>query len=101
MGLCILSLGIPFLHYRFLEGPIEGFRVGGLHPTEMLGLRDLGSFSRYPPVVALVALIISFVRPSFTRFLLPLCTTAFVIYITVYLFQCLMAVALYIAPPHA
>jgi hypothetical protein len=104
LGLGLLSLAIPFMHYRFLESPIEGYHVGGpygLHPADLLSLRDLGSFSRYPPGIILLALVTSFFRPFLTRFLLILCTASFVIYITVYLFQCLMSIALHIAPAPA
>ena len=97
-GLGVLSLALPFIHYRFLQEPIERYHEGGMHPADLLGLRDFGTFSRWPPGVVLTALIVSFLWPRLTRPLLILCTTGYIVYITAYLFQCLMAVAFHISP---
>jgi len=54
VGLLLISLGIPFLHWRIMDGALEYTRfMGGLMPANYLMLKWLGKLSRVAPAVFL------------------------------------------------
>lgn len=59
--LLLISLLIPFLHWRVVDSALEYTRfMGGLMPVPYIGLKNLGALSSFGPVVILVLFLASF-----------------------------------------
>ena len=94
-GLLLLSI-LPWRLGHFLASSgIYDIRVGGLHPSDILGLHWVSAGAVYFPFVILGALALSVFRPRFTAVLLVGSTTAFVVYVLFFLSTLATVVALH------
>jgi hypothetical protein len=92
LALLAISLPVPLLQ-RITGQAIEGMRVGGLHPIDLLAVRSVGEASWVPVLVITLCLILSFFHEAFTRFsviaALAICQAAFTAF-----YACTVTVAL-------
>lgn len=101
VGLGVLSL-IPFALHRVLaHWQIYDIRfMGGLHPVEILWLRQAGILNACNPAVISLAFILSFVRPRLTRLLLIACVTLSLVVPLLFLYCAITVIILNIQPSH-
>ena len=90
------------MHYRFIEHHLDGVRYPwGLLPAEYLFFRWFGELSAWFPAIFCGAFGWSFFRPGSTRYLLPICTTAFLIFTVAYACYAVLIVAILLANRNA
>lgn len=85
----------PFLHYRMLDAPLDNVRfAGGLHPSEILELRQFGRLTAYVPLLFVLALLLSAFRPHSTSTVLAIGTAIFIASLLVHLFIAFIVIIL-------
>src|SRR2546429_654424 len=87
----------PFFHYRLVDTPLYNHRfVGGLHPTEILMLRQFGQATVYLPLLFIGALLASVFRPHSTSTLLVICTSIFILSLLFHLLLAFVVITLHV-----
>jgi hypothetical protein len=101
IGLGLVSIIPVMLHRILFRSRIYDLRWnGGLHPSDLLQLRWIGSFAIYMPVLVLVALIVSFFCPAFVHRILAFCVTVFLLFLLLFLFQAVFVIVVNVPPPN-
>jgi|ERR1043166_1526539 hypothetical protein len=78
---------IPQALYRAVDTPLrDSPHVGGLHPMEIVMLRQFGQATIYLPLLFALALVISVFRPVATSTVLVICTATFIFSLLLLLF---------------
>jgi hypothetical protein len=88
IGLILLSLVPVLLQQGLNASGIYDIRfAGGLHPNDLLILKNIGQCSYVFPALAAGALIASIIRPTLTlsRWLLAISVALFLFYVTLFL----------------
>jgi hypothetical protein len=78
---------------------IYNIRVaGGLHPSDLLVLRWIGSLALCVPVAVFAALVVCIFRPTWIRPVLAGSVAIFLVYVLAFLFQAVLVITLNVLP---
>jgi hypothetical protein len=99
IGVAVLSIA-PLMCQRWLSnsGIYEIRVMGGLHPGDLLFLRKIGSLAVCMPCIVVIALLASFFRPAWIRFVLAGATAVFLVYVLAFLIQAVCVITFNLSP---
>src|SRR5437667_8950645 len=102
VGVGIISCGSWLVHHTLSGARIYDIRwAGGLHPSDILYLRWAGDLVGSLPVIILLALVVTFLRPALAGALLIISVALSLVFQLLLLFAALMVILLNVPAPNA